>query len=639
MLTLDGLASPPHHAGDSVDAHAAHMAGASTRSPAAPPASTDLIGFRAQTVGGDVVHLGGGKRPVALVFLNDGCTISRRYVPRLNELAKRADALGVELYGVMSNPAISWRAGRAFQTEYALDLPLLFDANGEIADQLRPTIVPSAFVLGIDGRVVYRGRIDDRFPSLTKIRPEARSHELLDAMRAVVAGPVDGLVEQPAVGCVFTGWPERRTPPTYTANIAPILNANCAECHSSGGVAPFDLDSYSTAQRWAEMVAVATKERLMPPWKARRHVGQFREERFLTDRQIQMLAEWAAAGAPRGEPDDLLPTPRFERGEWQLGEPDLVLTMSEAFTVPADGQDIYRYFVLPMDLIEDAVVVAMDFKPGDASVVHHCNYFVDYSGRGRKLDAKDDAPGFSVFGTGGFMSYGGANALGAWAPGVSAYQLPEGRGFDLPRGGDIILEVHYHLSGRQTEDQSSIAFYFAKGPVQRGVSGLLAGTQNVDIPAGDDSYWRKITMDVPAAMRLVDIGPHMHYLGKEARVVATLPDGRELPLLHVTDWDLRWQGIYTYRQPLTIPADSTIEAYFRFDNSADNPSNPHAPPRRIGWGWSSDEEMAELYMTIIPESSRADAKLQRASRASWMRSADVAAAEIRAITSTRGDEP
>ena len=302
--------------------------------------------------------------------------------------------------------------------------------------------------------------------------------------------------------------------------------------------------------------------------------------------------------------------------------------MSEEFDVPASGDDIYRYFVLPMEMARDRVVVAMEFRPGNPEVVHHSNFFVDYTGRGRKMDRDDPEPGFSVFGTGGFMSYDGDGALGAWAPGVGAYRLPEGRGFDLPRGGDLVLEIHYHLTGKAGSDRSSFAFYFADQPVKRGVTGLFIGTQEVDIPAGDRDYWRRVSMELPADMQLVDIGPHMHYLGRESIVTATLPDGEELPLLHVDDWDLRWQGTYTYSEPVELPAGTTVEGLFRFDNSTGNSSNPSSPPRRVKWGWGSDEEMAELYLTVISADRKAEAALHRAAAQSWMRSSDPEAPKV-----------
>ncbi|MEM8963374.1 MAG: redoxin domain-containing protein [Acidobacteriota bacterium] len=610
--------------GDDSTEHHHHHAPSTDESGTATAETIELIGVRALTIDGDIVRIGLEKRarPVALVFLDDGCMISRRYVPRLNQLHKEAEAVGVELYAVMSNPEISWQNAKTFRDEFELALPLIHDANGVLAKQVRPKIVPSAFVVDVADRLVYRGRIDDRFPSLTKVRPEAREHDLLNAMQAVTAGRVEEQTRTTAIGCVFVDWPEKNEEPVYTSHVAPILNANCVSCHSDAGVAPFVLDSYTTAKRWSKMITIATSERLMPPWRAKRGAGQFREEHFLSDDQIELLATWAANNAPRGPAEDLLPIEPIEKQEWALGEPDLVLTMSEAYDLPADGEDIYRYFVLPMEMAEDKVVVAMDFKPGDPSVVHHCNYFIDYSGRGRQEDAKDPKPGFSVFGTGGFMSYDGANALGGWAPGVAPYELPDGHGFDLPAGGDIILEVHYHLTGRETRDQSSIAFYFAKGPVERGVDALFVGTQDVDIPAGDADYWRHLSMEVPAEMQLVDIAPHMHYLGREAIVDAILPDGDVLPLLHVTDWDLRWQGIYSYRKPVTIPAGSRIEGKLRFDNSADNPYNPHSPPERVTWGWGSDEEMAEFYLTILPKDGQAARQLRRAARVSWRQTAD-----------------
>ena len=289
--------------------HAGHVVDAPAVASGLAPVVTDVLGLRLMTVDGEVVALGleDRARPFALVFLNDGCTISRRYVPRLNELAREAAELGVTLYGVISNPAISWSDARKFRDEYALQPPLLYDASGELGRQVAPRVVPSAFVVDLQSRITYRGRIDDRFPSLTKVRPRASRHDLLDAMQAVASGPVAHATETEAAGCAYTGWPESEAAPTFVADVAPIVYANCTECHRSGGVGPFPLDSYAAAKRWSTMMSAVTRSGLMPPWRAVHGVGRFQEERFLTERQIATLDAWDRAGAPLGGDEEARP--------------------------------------------------------------------------------------------------------------------------------------------------------------------------------------------------------------------------------------------------------------------------------------------------------------------------------------------
>lgn len=291
--------------------------------------------------------------------------------------------------------------------------------------------------------------------------------------------------------------------------------------------------------------------------------------------------------------------------------------MPQAFDVPATGEDIYRYFVLDGALLEDKTVVAIDFQPGAKAVVHHANFFVDDQGRGRKLAAADPLPGFSTKETGGFMDYDGASAIGGWAPGTDPYQLPPGIGGYLRQGGDIVIEIHYHLNGQAQRDRSSLGLYYAKTPVEKYIEGLIIGTQELEIPAGEANYWRHFGMDVPADMELVDISPHMHYVGKSMQAIATLPNGTQQPLICIPDWDLDWQNTFVYRQPVSLPAGSHIDAWFRYDNSAANPANPNKPPVNVQWGWQSTDEMSEIYLGVVPENWQDGPKILEAAQASW----------------------
>ncbi len=587
-----------------------------------------LNGVRAVDLDGVVHQIGyeRGAQPAALVFLGTECPISRRYAPRLNELAQEAKQRGLGFFGVISDAAVAPAAARAFQRELELAFPLLYDAAGDLAERLAPERVPEAFVLDAAGRLVYRGRIDDRFAEPGKLRPRIDAHDLLAALEAVAEREAPPDARTPAVGCAFESW-SRPHAVTWARDVAPILAANCSECHREGDVAPFALVRYEDARRRAQTIAEVTASRFMPPWKAASGHGSFRAERRLGARQIAALRAWAAAEAPAGELAEALPASALPETRWRLGEPDYLVELPLEYDVPAEGEDIYRYFAVPSALSADQDVVAVDFRPGDPSVVHHCLAYLDLSGSAKELDAGDPRPGFSLFGkdsvgVGRDPDFVRSGPIAGWAPGNQPYRYPDGLAMLLPGGVDFVLEVHYHLTGKATKDRSALAFYFADGPVERHVEGLVIGTEQIDIAPGDDAFGRYVYMELPAAIELIDVTPHMHYIGREVEAYATLPDGQQVPLIRIDDWDFRWQDSYVYREPLRLPAGTRIEALFRFDNSAANPFNPSSPPLRVRKGWQTTDEMCLFYFSIVPGDPKSLGAIQRAALESFLRPSD-----------------
>src|SRR5579872_963622 len=289
--------------------------------------------------------------------------------------------------------------------------------------------------------------------------------------------------------------------PTYAKAVAPILFDRCAACHRPGEAAPFALLNYSDAKRHGSEIAAVTKSRQMPPWKAAGDCA-YKDDLRLSDAQIATLQRWVAAGMPEGRAADLPKAPQFGSG-WPLGQPDLVLKMPKAFTVRAEGPDIYRTFVLPTNLTRDTWVRAIDFRPGARSVVHHSLFFFETSGEARKRDGQDGQPGFNGgMGGGGrtgldFLNGGksgsGAGSLGGWALGANPVALPDGLAYFVPKGADILLSTHFHPSGKAEEEQSTIALYFAKRAPEREFTGvqlppLFGALAGLDIPANTHDY-------------------------------------------------------------------------------------------------------------------------------------------------------
>lgn len=573
------------------------VAGAAVRADDQPAASP--LGLRLLDTTGSIHQLGDsdGCQGVALVFLSPECPVSNQYLPELNRIAQQFQAEPLEFYGVVADPTLPRTKVADYCREFGIEFPVLFDTAGLLASACRPSHVPQAFVLNRQGTVAYRGRIDDQYAAVRQRRDQASQHDLIDALRAVIADQTPAVAQTDPVGCRLEPF-KLPTPVTYSRHIAPILFARCVGCHRPGEVAPFPLVSYEDASKRAGFLAEVTASRLMPPWHARPDYGHFRGNRRLSEPEIELIAAWAEAGAPRGDAAELPPLPNFTEG-WQLGEPDLVLAMPEEFHVPADGPDSFRFFVIPIDIPEDKVVAAVEFRPGNPRVVHHAILYLDASGVAMKRDLADPEPGYEGFLTGGFRPSG---TLGFWAPGYTPRFLPAGIGQHLAKGTDLAMQLHYHPSGKAESDRSQVGVYFADKPVERFVSGLALIDFRVDIPAGKSPHKMQYSFTTPVDLELMDVTPHMHMIGTEMKVVATQPDGQQVPLVW-SDWNFNWQEQYLYRQPVKLPAGTRIDLEAWYDNSADNPYNPNQPPARVRLGEMTTDEMCICAFRLIGDPS------------------------------------
>lgn len=393
---------------------------------------------------------------------------------------------------------------------------------------------------------------------------------------------------------------------TFNKHVAPILWKNCAGCHRPSEIGPFPLLTYADASKRADFIAEITASRRMPPWKAEPNFGQFHDERRLNDEELALLSAWAKAGAPEGDAQDLPKPPEFHEG-WQLGEPDMVLKMAEPFQVPADGADVYRCFVIPIDLEKDMMVSAVEFRPGNRAVVHHAIMFLDATGAGRKRDAEDEQQGFVSFGGPGIKPTGG---LGGWAPGAMPRFMPDGIVKYVKKGSDLVLQVHYHPSGKAEQDQSTIGIYFSKKPTKKIVTGIALAQPGLKLPAGDaNCVVEAKTEPLPADVNVLGISPHMHNLGKEMKVTAKTPDSEEeVPLIWIKDWDFSWQGQYQFAKPVRLPKGSVINVRSVYDNSAENPKNPNNPPKEVRWGEATQDEMCLCGIQVFTD-KQTDLKL------------------------------
>jgi hypothetical protein len=388
---------------------------------------------------------------------------------------------------------------------------------------------------------------------------------------------------------------------TFTRDVAPLVFKHCAACHRPGEVAPFALLSYRDVKKRARQIEQVTASRFMPPWKPVAGHGEFRSARRLTNDEIGLFKQWVAEGAVEGDAKDLPAPPTFATG-WQLGEPDLIVTMPKEYQIPTEGRDVYRNFVIPLQIPEGKYIRAVEYRPSNRRVVHHAGLAFDTSGKLRALDGKDGAPGFTQSSVPGQLFPG---SMSFWVPGKEPRPMPEGVSLPWPKGADFVLQLHLHPSGKPEVEQSTVGFYFTTTPPRHGMGTILLNYTRIDIPAGEKAYHTRETKTLDRDVDLYGVFPHMHLIGKEIKLTAVLPDGTTKSLLWIDNWDFNWQNYYEYATPVLLPKGTQMVMEATHDNSADNPANPNQPPKRVTHGEQTTNEMALVFINTLPRHSSA----------------------------------
>ncbi len=389
-------------------------------------------------------------------------------------------------------------------------------------------------------------------------------------------------------------------PVTFYKHIAPIVYHSCAPCHRPGEPGPFPLLTYTDVRKHGVQIVSVVKRRYMPPWLPEAGYGDFREERRLSAQQISVIEDWVRQGAPAGSPADAPPLPDFVPG-WQLGEPDQVVQAPAPYRLPAAGPDQYWNFVLPLNVVAARWVKAIEIRPGNLRAVHHANALVDRGGSARE---REKSPGA---GFGGMDlniesdTFDPDSHFLFWKPGGATWVEPEGMAWRADPGTDLVLNVHMQPTGKPELVQPSVGLYFSSQPGTKYPMLLqLEHDGALDIPAGDADFAAGDDFTVPMDMDVLAVYPHAHYLGHRLEGYATLPGGARRWLIRIPDWDPNWQAVYRYKEPVFLPQGTVLSMRYHYDNSAANPRNPNQPPRRVRGGNQAADEMAHLWLQVLP---------------------------------------
>ena len=413
--------------------------------------------------------------------------------------------------------------------------------------------------------------------------------------------------------------------PTFNRDVAPLLWERCGACHRPGASAPFSLLEYRDVVPRARQIATAVKARTIPPWLPEAGDAAFANERRLATAEIDVIAQWVRQGAKQGDPADLPALPNWTDG-WQLGTPDMVVSLPAPYQLARGETDSFRAFVLPVSLAASRYVRGVEIRPGNPRVVHHASMAVDRTRGSRDLDAADPAPGFA----GGMISEGArspeSRAIG-WTPGMTAAFEPEGMAWRLDPGTDLVVQLHMlPPAGAGESVQPSVGLYFTDRAPTRLPMDFKLGSKIIDIPAGVTSYTIEDSVLLPVGVDVLSVYPHAHYLARQMTATATLPDGRVQSLVRITEWDFHWQDEYRYQSPLSLPAGTRVTMRFVYDNSAGNQNVRGRRPVAVRYGPRSSDEMGDLWLRLVPRTPDDYLTLARTYRAHEL-GKDIAAGE------------
>ena len=542
-------------------------------------------------------------------FISTECPISNIYTPRMVELAKTYSARGVAFFLVDPNREDTAAGLRKYAAARGIVFPLVRDEKLALADGLIADHTPETIVLDGQGTVRYRGRIDDNRDRTKIIR-----HDLQEALDALLAGKPVLRPRTLAYGCtIFRDRPTTQAVTVgntvdYAHDVAPILFADCVACHRSGEAAPFALETYQQAKTWAAQIKDYTTRRQMPPSKAVRGYGDFCDQRILDDKQIATLARWANSGAPAGNLKSVPALPKFPPPhDWVLGKPDVVMQADRPYHLAAEGDDVYREFVMPQVYTEDKFISSLEFQPENRAVVHHVVLYFDPTGHSASMDGKEKEPGYSVSGAG--IGVFGEQFVQAWVPGGTPYALPKGTAYRLKKGCRIVIQVHYHKDGKVEQDQSRVSVRFAPpGQVEKELRTIGMINPVFLLKPGDPHQEVRMGFTLPIDATIWSVFPHMHLLGKEMKISAKLPGGEDKPLVWVNDWDFNWQETYRYKDPVHLPKGTHISLVAVYDNSERNPRQPTHPPAPVHWGEQTTDEMCIGFLQYTVDVEKLAAK-------------------------------
>ena len=533
-----------------------------------------------------------GSAGAVIIIRDSECPVTQRYSPRMAELEKEYSGKGYTFTYVDVTPHTRDES-KADAAKYLLTGRTVLDADHKIVNALRAASAAEVFVLDARGTLRYRGAIDDQF-GIDFHKDAPTTNYLREALARVSVGRDLVRRQTDAPGCILPT--EQKVAGTaravtYHNRISRLVQENCQSCHRAEGNAPMPLDTYKQVSERRATIEYMTKSGRMPPWFAHKQVGEWANDRSLSERDLKDLLTWAHNGAPEGSAKDAPLPKKFVKG-WNIGTPDAIVAASDTFPVPAQGVVNYKYSYTKTNFDEDKWVTAMEIRPEALKAVHHVIVFLEEPGR--EPDARRRKPGDPApqGGLSGFFA--------ATAPGTPAMFFPEGTAKKLPKGAWLKFQIHYTPNGTEYTDNTKIGFIFTDKPTTQEVQTRAAVQPRLDIKPYEKDQMYVAETTIRQAGTLLNLFPHAHTRGQAFKYELIGPTGKDTTLiLDVPKYNFNWQTYYAFKKPFDVAPGSKMRVTAWYDNSKDNPFNPD-PSKTVHFGEQTFEEMMIGYFDFLP---------------------------------------
>ncbi|MFM9167969.1 MAG: redoxin family protein [Verrucomicrobiota bacterium] len=539
------------------------------------------------TLDGQNLSLSGfkDKKGLVVIMTSATCPVSKRYLPSVAKLSAELKSQGLGLLLVNALGSEKPEDIRAQLSVAGISAPYVHDTDQQLSLALGARTTTEVFLLDPARTLVYRGALDDQYGINYNL--DAPKHAYLrDAIAALLRGEKPAVQATAAPGCELdlttSAKNAKTTTVTYHRDVARILQQNCVSCHRDDGIAPFALDDLQEVKDRAKVIRRVVSEGTMPPWFAgtdkQAAQNPWANDCSLSPRDRADLLSWIdSKDRPVGDPAHA-PLKRTYPSEWSIGKPDLVVQLSKAYDIKADGFMPYAHDVVQTELKEDRWVTAYEILPSERDVVHHV--IVRVHSPGSKVTQADE-------GREGYWA--------AYVPGNGSAVYPEGFARKLPAGARVSFQIHYTPSGKAKKERLKMGLVFATKPPTHEVRTAPLANPRLSIPPGAARHVETHTQRVPFDMPVMGFMPHMHTRGAAFRYEVTYPDGKSETLLDIPRYDFNWQLRYEYRQPKLVPQGSVMKITAVFDNSPGNKANPD-PTKRVRWGSQTVDEMMIGYV-------------------------------------------
>jgi mono/diheme cytochrome c family protein len=476
----------------------------------------------------------------------------------------------------------------------AIDLDAVFpfvkDTDHSCVRALGVERTPTVVVLNEQRRLVYRGRIDDQL-RLGGDRPAATRHDLAVALTELIENRTVSVAETPVDGCLITApvTEDEGPAPTYHNDVVAILQKHCVRCHREGQTTPFALTDYATVSAHAEMIAEVVTDERMPPWYAHPRYGKFQNDPSLSRDERETLVRWVRSGRAEGNAADAPPAAPFESTPWRIGKPDLVIKMLDEHTIPATGYVDYKYLALPYVFLQETWLEAIEIRPDNPAVVHHCNMaYVTTAGAGEETFITGYVPGGQP---------------------MDASRFDNGVAFRIPKLAGLGLQVHYTTTGKPERCKISVGLRYPRRDVQKQLRHVLLDPHRIRIAPGHGAFPITSEKTLDRDISLLGMFTHMHLRGKDMTFYAHAPEQPRETLLQIPNYNFEWQLAYEIAPGTKrLPKGTRLEAVAHYDNSAFNPYNPD-PKRTVPYGQQSYDEMFNGYVFFVDDHEQLNLKI------------------------------